>query len=649
MVEKPFSVLIYVLGGLLLATWPIIAQWASRNENGVICSWYRRSAQWASENGFPKLVFPYGWLAGASCGLLVGSTLPWWRPKYSDISIQEGVVYGIIVCLSLFPMTRGLRSTPLLEQNAALERRPILKWMLLIIAILTSAVMSFSTGIFAQPWVLLFAWHHWSAYIGPSELMLAGARIFHDFSAQYGLGPTFLVAASCGDNCWLGMHYVVASTTLLFALAVLCVVASANIRSAAAYGIVLAAALVACFLWNAYPPLASSPRVAPSVSGLRFLPAIALVLGVIWIERHPRLAPHWAKLGHVAYGIGALWSPESLFFVGFVWWPYYCWRRCAEAEPSRFLTSLLRSIAVLLLVSIAILSSFLVTYRLLYGLYPSIDAYVAYMLYTPGVLPIDPMGPIWFSVASLALGFLSVSQILLARRSRADLHRHTLVLLLGYATLSYCMGRSHSNNFLNVVPFSALILVNILASRRQILMKGMAAGMIVSLLGWMSVFGWSSWAATIEARQVFEFRPRQVVASFSYENPVAAAAVTEYFNASSAVDDFANISHALSAIRATSQDPISVIDDKYLLLPSSPPRVWSAYNGPGNFYFMPREWRQEFLRNTAGRLRQSGWLIIRRDYPKEWTEDFDLVYDVTEELDFNTYRALHFAPRNTGR
>lgn len=640
MVGKPLTVLIYIAIGLLIAFWPILLHCLLRDRGQMHPVSGKSFALPPAWQKIRFIAFSYSWIPAAIVGLLIGCTLPWWRTTYSDISLTEGAVYIAIVSTALALLSGQL-------QRATPGQRPTgWRWAILILAAVISIVLGFSTGAISQPQVLVVAWHHWSAFIGPSELMLSGARIFHDFPAQYGFGVTSLIAASCNGNCWLSFYYIVAASTTMFALAVLYIVWAANVRSLAAFCVLLAIVLVVCFFWNAYPPLVSSPGEVPSVGGLRFLPAIALVAGLIWVDRSSATAAHWATFGHIAFGVGALWSPEFLFFAGYVWAPYFIWRRCTEAAPGRILAAVTRATIQLAAVMIVILVGFLAIYWFLYGIFPSVSAYLAYMLYPPGELPIDPKGPVWFTIGAIALGMISTTQLLFSKSDDTDLRKNILVLLLGYATLLYCMGRSHSNNFLNIAPFSVLILANVMVSRLPLFLRGISAGMLVSLLGWLSIFGWSAWIATIEANRVLEFEPRKLVASLSYARPDTAEIVKQNFNVKTAVDDFSEISAAISRIKTVSTEPVSVMDGNYLLRPTALPEVWSAFHVPGNYYFMPSAWRRTFLKNTRDRLRQSGWLIVRLNMPAEWVDDVLSAYDMTEEIEFGTYRALHLQPRS---
>ena len=127
-----------------------------------------------------------------------------------------------------------------------------------------AVVMSFTTGVLSTPEIKITAWHHWGAYIGPAELALSGARIFYDFPAQYGFGPTLLIASACGNNCWIAMYFIAGGAALAFALLGFFIISGLPVRTLAALGVIVGATAVGCLLWVAYPPLVSSALVAPS-------------------------------------------------------------------------------------------------------------------------------------------------------------------------------------------------------------------------------------------------------------------------------------------------------------------------------------------------------------------------------------------------
>lgn len=73
--------------------------------------------------------------------------------------------------------------------------------------------------------------------------------------------------------------------------------------------------------------------------------------------------------------------------------------------------------------------------------------------------------------------------------------------------------------------------------------------------------------------------------------------------------------------------------------------VWSAIQGPANFYFLPSARRQEFLASTAERLSRKGWLVVDWKFPTdEWLKDFQSAYRMERAMDFGSYYAIRFVP-----
>lgn len=247
--------------------------------------------------------------------LCVSATIPWWHRQNGslDISNFKLLAFGLVtfVLIHLFATQVPIR-----------ESRFPITWI--IVYTLLAAVLSFSTGVFtdSNASAFLTLWHHWGAYVGPSELLLTGATIFHDFPVQYGLGPTALIANICANDCWKGMYFLAGSTTLAYSvlIAVLALALSRNRwpeRLA-----VLALCLATCFFWTAYPPSVASPLLCPSTTGLRFLPAVLLITYLFFAKQIEHSEPRML----IPQGLwvpGALWSPESGFYVTFVWWPSY--------------------------------------------------------------------------------------------------------------------------------------------------------------------------------------------------------------------------------------------------------------------------------------------------------------------------------------
>jgi len=636
MLDKPFTFTSYLVIGLLIAFLPIVAQYRRAPAVRRVQLIWGDSPTGAGHNVW-RWLYRHDWIMGCSCGLIIGTTLPWWRAIKSGFSLGEIIAYGIIITACLLALGR--------EASADDGRRvnPTSKWAVIAFAGVVAVVMSFTTGVLSTPEIKITAWHHWGAYIGPAELALSGARIFYDFPAQYGFGPTLLIASACDSNCWIAMYFIAGGAALAFALLGFFIISGLPVRTLAALAVIVGATAVGCLLWVAYPPLVSSALVAPSTAGLRFLPALALVVMMMWSEGEAKLQPHWTKFGFAVFAVGALWSPESLFMSSFVWGPYYCLRRMAGVSPHRLMHVLFGSVAMLSFAVITILAAFLVLYRWRFGVSPTLNAYLAYMLYPPGPMPINPTGPVWFCVTALALGAWSSRGLFVQGGNSGAFRRSLLLILLSYASFSYALGRSHDNNFLNIIPYSTLIISSVVMSQVPVFLRAIAAGMLASLLGLSSLFGWSAWSETVAGGRLFEFKPQEFVASLSYENPETAAILA--LRCVPGACSPADASRALSQIRETSTDPAMVLDQAFLSLPATSTTAWSAMHEPANYYFLPREWRQTFLQRTAFQLHRGGWLVVQKSLPARWIDDFQSAYSIAEDLNFGTYRALHFVPR----
>ena len=329
---------------------------------------------------------------GAFAGLLISATLPWWRRMEGFlpvISWNELTLFILITGGTLYLLT--IRGEPV----AAPDR--LFNFALLGFFLLTVALVSFSTGIFHDPEAFLLAWHHWGAYVGPSEMVRSGARLFRDVPAQYGLGPTVLIAAIGGPRCWLAVYYLAGLSTLLFAPIVAGIALNAWRRPAGARSafVTLALCFFCCFFWTSYPARVCAPLMTPSVSGMRFLPVMAMVGWLLWRDRSSSSASSGWLRAHLLWALGVLWSPESAFYVTFVWWPYYLWLRCSNRSgPGAIvrLSMLPHAAGRLLLSLLVVLFCFFAGYWLIYRTTPTAYGYFAYVINPPGPLPIDPSG-----------------------------------------------------------------------------------------------------------------------------------------------------------------------------------------------------------------------------------------------------------------
>lgn len=583
-------------------------------------------------------------------GLVIAATLPWWRRDPGsalNLSWIELTVFSVIATSTLWILKTDK------DKLESPTRYCSISVIQIGVFVAIAVILSFATGIFHNTEPLLTAWHHWGAYIGPSELLLTGAKLFRDFPAQYGFGPTVLIASVCGKSCWGGMYFIVGFATLLFTLLISAIALGNNKQSLPQRGLILLLVILCCFFWTSYPPNASTAMITPSVSGLRFLPVLALVALLLWIDRRENNQPYPAILGHMAWAAAALWSPESAFYATFVWWPYYLFLRGANVDDNRTRTiELLRALGILLAVLVALILCFQVSYWLVYQTTPSIYGYFAYAQNPPGPMPINAKGAVWFFIVVMSLGTVANWQTFRQSGNSPAFRCGFLHSLLAFGTFSYYLGRSHDNNILNLLPFLLLVLLNVRATTiPESWRRGVAVALLASLLGWISVFGWGIWRNIVESGEVLEFNPAGFRQALSYENPdtarrLVSRSLTYKIDAGLPED----AARAISRIRHNFGEPATVLDYSMNLASTIPGSAWSAIHGPANFPYIPSVHRREFLQRTANTLKRSGWLVVDKKFPAaEWLDDFDSAYTRTQELDFGSYYAIRYAPRPSPR
>jgi hypothetical protein len=578
-------------------------------------------------------------LHGFSATLLactIGATLVWWRRQQPGIetTTNELLLFAVALVVSGSILQSERPAKPISFREGAI---------FLGTYAAVAAYISYSLATTADPNVLITLWHHWGAYIDPSELVIAGARLFHDIPAQYGAGPTLLLASVCGSDCWGAIYWVISTTT--FAYSLLIGIMAWLVASGDRYRntLLLMLCIVTCMFWTAYPPVSSSPSITPSTSGMRFLPA-AILAGWILFTANKDFA--FRNIGgHLLWILGAVWSPEALFHVTAVWWPVYLFD-CAMTGPNqtgRF-DRLIRGAGHLALLATGTIFIVCLVYYLIYGVLPVPRYFIAYMLYPPGPLPINPRGTIWYFVFSMALS-VYVAWTGWRLTGNATRFRRSLTLqLLAFSTFSYFLGRSHDNNLLNVLPFIMLMLLDTLTNAKGIFNRQAAAITLASLLAWLAVFGWGPWQEAYRSGHLTELGFSATLAKLAYNDSETRSGML-IRNAALSKEQIDQTTQLMDELSSHGESFL-VLDQNFLLQPHYPAHPWSAIQSATNFEGLPSAMRREFLQHTADRLHRSGWLIIARSHNlNTWLDDFDSVYDRTGQIDLDTVYAIRFSPK----
>jgi hypothetical protein len=550
--------------------------------------------------------------------LCITATLLWWgRALHAPYISPYALVFFFFVAAGLIHLFR--------KQGPTGEVRSPVIWILVYSCL--AAWLTFSTGIFDGIGQLRKLWRHWGAYVGPAELLQSGAAIFHDFPAQYGLGPTALIAGFCGPDCWHAMYFVAGFATLAYSI-LIAVMALALTRDRWWIRItVLILCLAVCFFWSGSPDNLSSPMTTPSVSGMRFLPAAVLLTFLFFAED---IGQSKAKVlvAQALWMLGVLWSPESAFYVTFLWWPYYLFVRRAEGGLKARVRGIMKPAANLLAALVLLVLAFVGIYWLVYQETPTLYGIFAYAINPPGPLPIKWNGAVWFFLSVMVIGLGTSVYSFRKTGDTTHFRRGYLVLLASYGATSYFLGRSQDNNLLNIMPLFLLVILNAMSAAQSKVLWRTSVVLAVTLLAWLPFFEWQAWQHDLKDGGLFEF-DSHLDSRFGMHHHHSG-----------------EVWRAIYSISRQYHEPITVLSNSYLLLRAFPPHPWSAINGPENFAYIPSERRREFVVRTAASLKRTGWVVVARDFPAdEWLADFDAAYRRDLSLDFGSYYAIRYIPK----
>ncbi len=559
--------------------------------------------------------------------LLAGAT--WW-----DLGLRLDSIRAVIFLLV------GILAAALPRLLPRTEGAPKLISLLALFLLGVAAVSL--TGVQSSPKAFGTLWHHWSVYIGAAEALLGGAIPFRDYPVQYGMGPTLILAALCRGECWTGTYVAVAAANLIYLMAMAgCVILLTRKLPTGLALVALAAMGCAVLLWTGYPPDYQGPIATPSVDGMRFFPLAALLFFITAAEeRGSRLD----AVGHGLWFLGLVWSPEAAFYATVVWWPYLALRRAQAIGASSakgVAIAALRGAVVALAASVAGFAVLAVLFRIAYHEWPSFAGFTTYVRNPPGILPANPMGPIWLALAAAAL--VALAQL----RADAGGIRIGFAALMGLLAVgSYYLGRSHDNNVLNLLPFVVLALTAALAIGLKDVASGFAQVALAGLVAFLATFGFESWVVAARTGQAWNIGPSHFINDIRLATPdsfaLLDASLAQSPNPHAPAADAAA---ALDWLRAKGEgSPVWVFAS--LLLPyGAPGPAWTGMNDIGAYALLPPDEVERFVHTGAEDLRRPGWLLVDRSQPSPWPELFFKAYSVTEQRDFGAYTAYRLAPK----
>jgi hypothetical protein len=490
-------------------------------------------------------------------------------------------------------------------------------------------------------------WHHWGAFIGPAQLIAAGALPLVDIPLQYGFGPSLILTQGCKINCWSSMYWFtsLSSIAMVYLLAAIALKLNRS-RSTLQICFVLIIVMASCLLWTQYPATVGSPLSTPSTTGVRFLPGIIMLAYTLHRSYSVDLQYSSEKIGHILWLACIFWSPEAGIQSTAVWVPYFIWTRTFKNIGDNNVVNFFRTIALLLTILLLGLAIFAVVFQFTFGSWPLPKEYIIYLLNVPGSMPINPNGTVWFAIACLMCWLIG---FLFSQRKPLDIKFNRaswLIALLCLANFTYFLGRSHDNNILNLMPYLTILLFATRAIVPAGAIKALTTTLLSATLGFVMIFGWALFHHLKLPSNIFAFPSEKIIESFNRETNNFPYKFLVKHNVFEDLTDYnpTDAAPALKYIRNRSNESVAILD-RFLVIDSGEIYpYWSIFQVPTNFYALPTDLRRSYLSRVAKRLNKSGWVI----YMEGWNavlEDYDSVYNRAEELEIGKYKVIRYTPK----
>ena len=565
----------------------------------------------------------YRTIGGASALLLFAPVIWWWfESALWRVGVFSVLALGAIALPRLITQTAG----------QVYGRR-------LYITLAGAAAFAMIMGLFTGPLHSMnggqTAWHHWGAYLSPVEALLSGGVPYRDFPVQYGIGPTFLLASVCGNNCWNAIYWTtVIANMMQFVTLCWCVLLLTEGQSRGLRLLALAAMFCAVFLWTAFPALIANAVMTPSVSGMRFLPMCALLLHILLAERAEKPCD-WR--GYLIWLCNMGWSMETAAYASLIWWPYLALRSSrAIADRNALIVRVMQIAAIGVGVTGVVIIAMILTYRTLYGSWLEAMSFFAYLNHLPTELPINVIGPVWLALAGIATAIMLLAKLPPSRESR-----QLYVCLVTYtATGSYFLSRSHDNNILNLFPMLILVLLTALASLSRIdsektkaSITGFVHVILAAMIAYLPVSQFDSWKAAFASGNGLRIGNQGLLDRMTAKLSAPVQAIPP--DAVEAIND----------VRDHSNEGFVLLNDWKLMVLQDPHKAWTGANNLANTAPLPSEMVEHYIRQGAQSYHRTGWIIFDRVDNQTNADMYRVAYNVVETRDYGRYRAYRLAPR----
>lgn len=563
-------------------------------------------------------------LLGGIAAVLVFAPVTWWAPN-----LQLGpAAAGLFILLGA-----AAGYLPRLGAAATAKKEPASILPTMALALPIGLAVGLLTAPFGSSEPIYFAWHHWGAYLAPVEAWVAGGLPYRDFPIQYGIGPTALLAAVCGSDCWRGIYgATIIANALYFSVLAGCVVILTAGSSRGLRWLALGALWCATFIWTAFPADLGSTAMTPSVAGLRFLPIAVLLLNILFAEGSGKRRD-W--LGHAIWLADLFWSPEAAFFGTLLWWPYIAMRDAGNASTSRerWIALLRGALRGLIALAAGLIFLSLVLWLLSAGAARPRD-FLAYILYPPGPLPINPVGTVWLALATILLALQALIGTGKSLRGRS-----LYACLLGFlAAGTYYLSRSHDNNILNLFPLLVILLLACVKTDRPadappVFSQAFVRTVLAAMIAFIATAEWSSWAAGARTEGLLNIGPSRLITHFSPQPGTKPQMLP------------ADALRGLAYLRSRNAGSVVLLDDSRLIPNHPVGEGWTGVDDLANFEPFPRALITRFICRGATAYRRPGWILVDERKYSAWVPIFEAGYQISEEVGFGTYRAYHLIPR----